>query len=224
MEVLRFVKSLPKSVVVLGNHDLHLLSIAHGHPFKDHALYEVLAAPDREELINWLRKRPLLHYDAKLGYVMVHAGLPPQWSLLEAQCYAREVEKALRNSNYPRFLEHLYGNKPLQWSNSLRGWGRLRFITNALTRIRFCDAQGRLDLASKGIIGSQPPGYFPWFKVPGRETAKVNILFGHWAALEGKTETDHAFALDTGCVWGRHLTALRLEDGEYFAVAAKAAY
>ncbi len=221
LEVLRFIKNLPKSVVVLGNHDLHLLSIAHGHPFKDHALFEVLAAPDREELITWLRHQPLLHYDQKLAYVMVHAGIPPQWSLQEAKRHAHEVEKVLHSSAYAEFLEHLYGNKPTKWHSSLKGWGRLRFITNAFTRIRFCDPQGNLDLSTKGVIGSQPSGYLPWFEIPGRAMEKERIVFGHWAALDGKTDNPNVFALDTGCVWGRYLTALRLEDAQRFAVRSK---
>jgi bis(5'-nucleosyl)-tetraphosphatase (symmetrical) len=221
LEVLRFVKGLPSAVVVLGNHDLHLLSIANGHPFKDHALHDVLVAPDRDELMQWLREQPLLHYDKKLGYALVHAGIPPQWSLKQAIRHAAEVEQVLQSERYAEFLEHLYGNKPSRWSNSLKGWSRLRFITNALTRLRFCDPSGKLDFSAKGRIGMQPTGFLPWFKVPGRATEEVNILFGHWAALEGKTDTPRVFALDTGCVWGNTLTAMRLEDAQLFSVRCR---
>jgi len=240
LEVLRFVKNLPNPVIVLGNHDLHLLSIANGHPFKDHALFDVLHAPDRDELIDWLRCQPLMHYDKKLGFAMVHAGIPPQWSLKQAIRYAAEVEAVLQSDQYPEFLEHLYGNKPTRWSNSLKGWSRLRFITNALTRMRFCDASGKLDLTSKGKVGTQPTGYLPWFQVPGRASEDINIIFGHWAALEGRVDipaetipaeksgktgktgdAPRLFALDTGCVYGAYLTALRLEDKQLFQVRSK---
>lgn len=221
LEVLRFVKSLKNPVVVLGNHDLHLLAIANGHPFKDHFLHDVLTAPDRDQLINWLRRQPLVHYDARKGYAMVHAGLPPQWTLKQAKRYATEVEQALRGEKYVNFLEHLYGNKPLQWNRNLRGWSRLRFITNALTRIRFCNEEGMLDLSSRGEIGSQPKGYLPWYQIPERASANVKIIFGHWAALQGKTNSPHVYALDTGCVWGNALTAMRLEDEELFSVSCK---
>lgn len=221
LDVLRFVKSLKNPVVVLGNHDLHLLAIANGHPFKDHFLHDVLVAPDRDPLINWLRRQPLLHYDARKGYAMVHAGLPPQWTLKQAKRYAAEVEQALRGEKYVNFLEHLYGNKPLQWNRNLRGWSRLRFITNALTRIRFCNEEGMLDLSSRGEIGSQPPSYVPWYQIPGRASAKVKIIFGHWAALQGKTDNPQVYALDTGCVWGNALTAMRLEDERLFSVRCK---
>jgi len=225
LEVLRLVKSFgKKAVVVLGNHDLYLLSIANGHPFKDHFLYEVLAAPDCGELLEWLRHQPLLHYDAQLNYTMVHAGLPPQWSGEQAKRYAAEVAVMLRSDKYVEFLKHLYGNKPTQWSSSLHGWNRLRFITNALTRIRFCDAQGNLDLTVKGEIGSQPAGYMPWFEVPERASKNQKIIFGHWAALQGKVNEPNVFALDTGCVWGGYLTAMRLEDGQRFAVSARKKY
>ncbi len=218
LEVLRFVKNLKNSVVVLGNHDLHLLAIANGHPFKDHFLHDVLNAPDRDVLVNWLRQRPLLHYSPRKGYAMIHAGLPPQWTLHQAKRYAQEVEQALRGDKYVSFLEHLYGNKPLQWNRNLRGWSRLRFITNALTRIRFCNEEGVLDLTTRGEIGSQPKDYLPWYQIPNRASQKVKIIFGHWAALAGKAEGVNVYALDTGCVWGGSLTAMRLEDGQRFSV------
>lgn len=221
LEVLRFVKNLGNAVVVLGNHDLHLLSLANGHPYKDHTMYDVLAAPDCQELIDWLRQQPLLHYDAKLGYLMTHAGLPPQWSLAQAQNYAEEVETQLNDDRYAEFLDHIYGNQPDTWREDLTGWDRLRYIVNALTRLRFCTPSGKLDLVSVGKAGSQPPGFLPWFQVQNRACRDVNIVFGHWAALEGVTHTPQVFALDTGCAWGGSLTALRLEDRQLFEVRSK---
>jgi bis(5'-nucleosyl)-tetraphosphatase (symmetrical) len=220
LETLRFIKSLTNAVTVLGNHDLHLLAIANGHPYTKHTLYEILKAPDCDELINWLRQQPLLHYDARLGFVMTHAGIPPQWTLEQAKNYAAEVEAVLRSDSYPEFLKHLYSDTPVVWRPDLSGWDRLRFITDALTRLRFCNAQGNLDLNAKGGLDSQPEGYMPWFAVPNRATANLKIVFGHWAALEGITNTPNVYALDTGCVWGRYLSALRLEDGKWFRVRA----
>lgn len=220
LETLRFIKNLTHAVTVLGNHDLHLLAIANGHPYNNHTLYEILQAEDREELIEWLRRQPLLHYDAKLGVVMTHAGIPPQWNLEQAQHYAAEVESVLRSDHYSLFLKHLYSDTPIVWRPDLSGWDRLRFIIDALTRMRFCNTQGHLDLNAKGGLDAQPQGYMPWFRVPNRATANLKIVFGHWAALEGETHTPNVFALDTGCVWGRYLSALRLDDEQWFRVRA----
>lgn len=220
LEVLRFIRNLPNAIVVLGNHDIYLLHLAGGHPFKDHTLYEVLNAPDCEEIIDWLRKQPLLHYDPELNYVMTHAGILPEWSLSQAQAYAHEVEMVLQRDDYREYLQHLEGNEPNQWHPNLSGYDRIRFIVNAFTRMRFCTLDGKLDFVHTGKIGSQPDGLFAWFQIPNRAIGDIPIVFGHWAALEGKVEIDNTFGLDTGCVWGNALTAMRLEDRELFSVAA----
>ncbi len=213
LETLRFIKGLgDRAASVLGNHDLHLIAAAHGYPINpdDHTLDAILRAPDRNELIDWLRRQPLLHHDDTLGYTMIHAGLPPQWDLALAQQCAHEVESALRGDNVVDFIEHMYGNKPRHWSNKLSGWKRMRFTVNCLTRLRFCDDQGRLALKYKGPPGSQPPEYRPWFELPDRKSRDLNIVFGHWSTL-GKRDDPGIFPLDTACLWGGELTALRLD-------------
>jgi bis(5'-nucleosyl)-tetraphosphatase (symmetrical) len=221
LQTLRFIKSLPRAVVVLGNHDIHLLALANGHPFRQHTLHEVLAAPDCQELVDWLRRQPLLHYDAGLGYVMTHAGLLPQWSLAAAAGYAKELEAVLQRDDYATTLEHLYGNQPDCWEETLAGWGRLRFIMNAFTRMRFCTPHGKLDFGNNGPVGTQLPGYYPWFELPRDADTELKIVFGHWAALAGVTHNSRVFALDTGCAWGGSLTAMRLEDSQRFSVRSK---
>ena len=214
LEVLRFVRDLgAAALTVLGNHDLHLLAAA-ADPARVKArdtLHPILDAPDRDELLDWLRHRPLLHHDAELGYTLVHAGLPPQWDLPLAQACAREVEEALRGTHTDYFA-HMYGDEPRRWSNDLAGWERLRFITNCLTRLRYCGGDGHLALGHKGAPGSQPAGLVPWFEAPRRRSRNLNILFGHWSTL-GAYTAPGIFALDSGCLWGGQLTALRL-DGE----------
>jgi bis(5'-nucleosyl)-tetraphosphatase (symmetrical) len=218
LEVLRFVKNLPHTITVLGNHDLHLLALASGNPYKNHTLQAVLDAPDCDELVAWLRQQPLIHYDAHLNYAMVHAGLPPQWTFAQAQGYALEVTTLLQGEYWEELMSHMYGDSPGQWQETLEGWSRLRYIVNAFTRLRFCDAQGRLELTYTGKIGGQPQGYLPWFKIPERRTKNLPIVYGHWAALLGETNEPNIYALDTGCVWGNCLTAMRLEDGKRFSV------
>jgi bis(5'-nucleosyl)-tetraphosphatase (symmetrical) len=212
LAVLRFVRDLgQQAVVVLGNHDLHLLARAEGHDrnAKKDNLDDVLTAPDRDELLHWLRHRPLAHYSATKDVLMVHAGVPPQWDLAQTLACARELETALRKPGYQRFLTAMYGDHPPLWSQDLIGMDRLRFITNCLTRMRYCTADGRLDLTAKGPPGSQPAGYLPWFQAPGRATKGVRIVFGHWSAL-GWRASDNVWCLDTGCLWGGAMTALRL--------------
>ena len=218
LEVLRFVKSLKYSQVVLGNHDLHLLSVLYGKASldKQDTLESILNAPDRDVLGTWLRHRPLLYHDEVFDIILLHAGLPPQWDLYKALQCAHELEAMLRSEHYSDFFEHMYGDVPSQWNDNLKGWDRLRVISNCLTRLRFCDAEGNLYLNAKGKITKK--GYFPWFKVPNRRSKGLKILFGHWAALAGKTGNPDIIALDTGCVWGICLTALRLEDGKRFII------
>ncbi|MBK1645581.1 bis(5'-nucleosyl)-tetraphosphatase (symmetrical) [Thiocapsa imhoffii] len=214
LAVLRFVHGLgEQAITVLGNHDLHLLALAQGN--QRHArqsnLDEILRAPDRDELLHWLRHRPLLHHDAHLGFTMIHAGLPPQWSLTEARQYARELELVLRGPGYRDFLLQMYGNKPKRWTPALTGIERLRFITNALTRLRFCEPDGALALSEKGEPGSQAAGRRPWFRMPNRRTRDERIIFGHWSTI-GYLAEHNVWGLDSGCLWGGALTAIRLDD------------
>ena len=220
-EVLRFLKQLDgRHVIVLGNHDLHLLAVADGNQNlreKD-TFQDILDAPDRDELLAWLRQQKLFHYDDTLDYCMVHAGLPPQWDLNKAQQCAKEVEALLKGDDYPQYLAHIYGNKPSLWHNDLKGWDRYRYITNAFTRMRYCDEHGALNFSEKGPIGSQASHLTPWFEAANRQNKALNIVFGHWAALIGQTHHPKVHALDTGCSWGYQLTAMRLEDGQRFSV------
>lgn len=216
--VLRLVKSLGEAAItVLGNHDLHLLAVAEGAAelHRSDTLGEVLNAPDRDELLAWLRHQRLLH--AENGFVLVHAGLLPGWSVKQAAKLAREVEAALRGEDYATFLARMYGNNPHGWDDGLGGYKRLRVITNALTRMRVCTPQGEMEFRFKGELPNVPAGYLPWFDVPGRESRDVTVIFGHWSAL-GLLVRDDVVALDTGCLWGGPLTAIRLEDREVFQV------
>lgn len=214
LEVLRRVRSLGSAAsAVLGNHDLHLLAVAMvGDKVKARdTLNAILEAPDRDELLHWLRHLPLLHHDARLDYTMVHAGLPPQWDLPMAQACAREVEMVLRDEQRCKDLfEHMYGDKPNRWSDELAGFDRLRFITNCFTRLRFCTDDGKLDLKFKGTLDDAPADLLPWFRVPQRRSRHARIVFGHWSAL-GYYEGDNVLSIDTGCVWGSTLCAVRLD-------------
>ena len=219
LAVLRFVKGLGEgAVTVLGNHDLHLLAVAAGVRWasRKDSLNAVLEAPDREELLAWLRGLPLAHREPGLPHLMVHAGVPPLWSTADTLARAAEVEQALRGPQCEGFLSHMYGNYPDIWSDDLQGWERLRVITNCLTRMRFCDAAGRLDLDNKGSPESANAGFAPWFSHRDRTAAGTPLVFGHWAALQGKADTERVHALDTGCVWGARLRAMRLDDGALF--------
>lgn len=221
LEVLRFIKALgDQHITVLGNHDLHLLALAFDskNPHKGDTLDAILSAPDCSELMDWLRHRPLLHFDKSSGYIMTHAGLAPSWTPHQAALLAHEVESVLRGDSPHFFLKNMYGNEPCHWNDHLSGMERLRCIVNYLTRMRFCHVDGRLDLSYKGEIGGKPKDLIPWFDVPDRANANTKIIFGHWAALGGKTDAPNVYALDTGCVWGNNLTAMRLEDERRFCV------
>ena len=198
-------------VTVLGNHDLHLLAVAAGirRAHRTDTLDDILAAPDRETLIDWVRTRPLAHFEH--GWLMVHAGVLPQWSVARTLELAGEVQRVLSGPGWMGFLREMYGNEPARWTDSLRGNDRLRVIVNALTRIRFCTPDGRMDFAAKEGIDCAPDGHLPWFEVPGRASAGTPIVFGHWAAL-GYMDRPDLLSIDTGCVWGRELTAVRLYD------------
>ncbi len=214
LNTLRLVRDLgDAAITVLGNHDLHLLAIDAGNGRKhdgDAGVEAILQAKDREELLHWLRHRPLLHRDAALGFTMIHAGLPPQWDIATAAACAREVEKQLRGDNYTAFFKEMYGNKPKRWHADLSGMDRWRFTTNCLTRLRYCALDGRLGLKEKGPPGSQQKGLIPWFTHPGRASSDERIVFGHWSTLGYRAE-HNVWALDTGCLWGGALTALRLD-------------
>lgn len=216
LQVLRYVRSLADAAItVLGNHDLHLLAVALDDESRlrdDDTLDAVLRACDRDELLHWLRHRPMLHHDARLNFAMLHAGLPPQWDLTQAKLCAQELEKALRdNAGMRDLFANMYGNQPDQWSPDLRGMDRLRFITNCFARLRVCDANGRLKLKYKGAIDSIPHGLYPWFRAPQRRSASTRIVCGHWSALD-YYNGDNIFAIDTGCVWGERLCAVRLDE------------
>lgn len=222
LQVLRFIQRLKSPLVVLGNHDLFCLMLGYGFISEDayeHTLDDVLQASDKIELLDWLRQQPFILPVAKHNALLVHAGLPPQWSVQQSLQYAKEVEKVLRSSSYEYYLTHLFGNEPEQWDESLTGQERLRYITNAFVRMRFCTQKGLLELTTlNSSKHSEPERFRPWFDWRDSKQDGVDILFGHWAALEGKCDAPGYYALDTGCAWGNALTALRLEDRERFAV------
>jgi bis(5'-nucleosyl)-tetraphosphatase (symmetrical) len=223
LEVLRFVRALgDRAVVVLGNHDLHLLAFAAGLARRrdDDTLGDIVDAPDAAELLDWLRFRPMAHAEGE--YLMVHAGLLPSWTVAKALDLAAEVEHELRVKRYRDFLAELYGSKPAYWSDEHTGMDRLRVIVNALTRMRFVSAEGVMEFATKGETAKAPPGYMPWFDVPGRASRGVTLVTGHWSALGLRIRPD-LLALDTGCVWGGALTAVRLEDRQVFQLPCAAA-
>lgn len=218
LETLRYLYGIRDSVVcVLGNHDLHLLAASRkiDRLKKGDTLDEILQAPDRDQLLDWLRRQKLMHYDAERNMAMVHAGIPPQWSLKKALKHAREVEETLRDDALIElYLNDMYGNEPAKWNSDLRGVTRLRVITNYFTRMRFCNRDGKLDLKAKEGVETAPPGFAPWFSHKHRKTKAVKIVFGHWAALEGRCEEPGVYALDSGCVWGGALTLLDLDSLE----------
>jgi len=224
LDCLRFVYNMRDATqCVLGNHDLHLLAVARGHrqPSRSDTLDEILSAPDASELLHWLRQQPLLHTDSELGFTMVHAGIAPQWTLAQASQYAYEIQQVLRGPQCDEFLAAMYGNQPANWQAGLIGTERWRCITNYFTRMRFCRANGELDFDNKGRVDAHETAlgtndFAPWFTHPERKTAHDPIIFGHWAALEGKASHDQVFALDTGCVWGGAMTMMRLEDRQLF--------
>jgi bis(5'-nucleosyl)-tetraphosphatase (symmetrical) len=198
---------------LLGNHDLHLLAIAHGvrPAHRSDTLDDVLQAPDRPALLDWLRRQNLALWEAFEGedILMVHAGVLPSWNATKTIALAHELENVLRGPELPGFLRRMYGNEPARWDDSLQGDARLRVIVNALTRLRFCTAEGEMEFASKEGAQGAPAGYRPWFEVPGRRTADITVAFGHWSTL-GWLDRPDVLALDTGCVWGGCLSAVRL--------------
>ena len=219
LTTLRFIRSLgDAAVTVLGNHDLYLLMVAEGGAKfrgKDDTLQEILDAPDCDELLYWLRHQPLCYTDGE--YCMVHAGLLPQWTAARARELSCEVESALQGPNFREFILNLWGSEPAGWSDDLAGWPRLRVIVNAMTRMRFCTLDGIMEFKVKGKLSNAPAGHLPWFDLPDRQSRDAVLVTGHWSALGLKVEPNF-LALDSGCLWGGHLTAVRLEDRAVFQV------
>lgn len=213
LDTLRFIQQLPNPIVVLGNHDLFLLALGYGviEVEEEHTLHDILNAPDKIELLDWLRQQPLLYFEKTHNTCITHAGVPPQWNLEQALTHAEEVSAVLKSDRYLDFLKAMCGNTD-QWSEALTGWERLRYITNAFTRMRFCDAHGTLDLLNK-THHTDRTDMHPWFDYRHDD---FQIVYGHWAALEGKQSSPTCFGIDTGCVYGGALTALRLGDGQRF--------
>ena len=212
LATLRQIRALgERARVVLGNHDLHLLAVANGirKPHSSDTLDDILAAPDRDELLDWLRRQPLAIFEE--NHLMVHAGVLPQWTAQQTLALAREVETALSGPDWIDFLGRMYGNAPARWDDALEGADRLRCIVNALTRLRFCTPDGTMALAASKGVATALPGYMPWFDVPGRSTGDVTVVFGHWSTL-GLTIRHNLLGLDTGCLWGGRLSALCLRD------------
>ena len=218
LETLRLIRDLgPAAITVLGNHDLSLLMAAEGFGKrgKGDTFDDVLAAPDREELLDWLRHQALCHVEN--GFCLVHAGLLPQWTAVEARALAAEVESALTAANWREFMANMWGSEPASWQDDLEGWPRLRVIVNAMTRMRFCSTDGAMDFRVKGEVAKAPKGCVPWFQVPGRRSADTVLITGHWSAL-GLKILPNLLAIDSGCLWGGALTAIRLEDRALFQV------
>ncbi len=223
LEVLRFCKQLqPQPIVVLGNHDVFSLAVMQGllAQSKHDTLTPLVEADDITELWDWLRSQKLFHYDASLNACMVHAGIPPQWDIAKTQQLAKEVETVLQNEHCQDFLSVMEGNKPSLWQDDLQGHDRIRCIVNYLTRLRFCDSQGCMELETKTQIGTQPEGFYPWFRMKNRKVTQTTIVFGHWAALGGQLEEANVVGVDTGCVWGRYLSAYCLEEKTWFRIPA----
>ena len=217
-DVMRWMLEHQSSVVtVLGNHDLHTLVVAEGFvsAHRSDTIQALLDAPDAPELLGWLRQQPLVHFEH--GYLMVHAGLLPEWTVDQALRLAAEVKVALQAPNYREFLKHMYGNDPKCWDDGLTGWDRLRVITNAMTRLRICSTKGEMEFKFKGELENIPNGYQPWFDLTQRASVNTPIVFGHWSAL-GLQHKKNVYSLDTGCLWGGHLSAMRLEDRQIFQV------
>ena len=212
LATLRVLMQLGSSATsLLGNHDLHLLAVAHRvrPAHRSDTVHDILTAPDRPALLDWLRHQHMAHQAH--GWLMAHAGVVPQWDAAQTLACAAEVEAVLRGPDLPAFLHEMYGNEPAQWSDDLSGTARLRFIVNVLTRLRFCTAEGRMDFVTKDGADGAPTGYMPWFEVPGRRSSDARIAFGHWSTL-GLVHRPDLLALDTGCVWGGQLSAARIDD------------
>ena len=228
LQTLRFIKALGVNAkITLGNHDLHLLAVAKNiRPLlKKDTIQEILAADDVKELIDWLKSRPLLITDDNLNFTMVHAGLPPQWSLENAKEFAKECELILQSEKINKLLAEMYGDTPNIWVNSLQDYAKQRFIINCFTRIRFCNSDGMLDFDAKAAPGKQNTSLIPWYSLPNRKTKDNKIIFGHWSTVHIGNEKNfkqyNVYPIDTGCLWGGRLTAMRLEDEKVFSVPSE---
>ena len=228
LQTLRFIKALGVNAkITLGNHDLHLLAVAKNiQPLlKKDTIQEILAADDVKELIDWLKSRPLLITDDNLNFTMVHAGLPPQWSLENAKEFAKECELILQSEKINKLLAEMYGDTPNIWVNSLQDYAKQRFIINCFTRIRFCNSDGMLDFDAKVAPGKQNTSLIPWYSLPNRKTKDNKIIFGHWSTVHIGNEKNfkqyNVYPIDTGCLWGGRLTAMRLEDEKVFSVPSE---
>jgi len=222
LKTIRFIKSLEdNAITVLGNHDLHLLAIANGRrkQSKKDTLKKILEAKDSDNLLDWLIHRPLMHYQKKNHVCMVHAGIHPDWSLKQALSCAKEIEDILQGPKSHEFFQHMYGDKPAKWSENLHGWDRLRFITNCFTRMRYIDESFKLRMKEKGAPGKQRRGIHPWFEYQSKDS-DLNIIFGHWSTLVDP-HLEHLYPLDTGCLWGGELTALKVNQKMIKRVSVK---
>ena len=222
LAVLREVRALgDAAVTVLGNHDLHLLTVAAGHrrPHRGDTIDDILAAPDRDELLDWLARQPLVHVEDE--WLMVHAGLLPSWTPATARMLSREVSAVLQGPGASAFLRDLYGDEPRTWRDDLAGVERLRAIVNVCTRLRFCTADDTMEFREKRGAAHAPPGLLPWFAQPGRRSAHVNVVCGHWSTLDLMLRPN-VMMLDSGCVWGGPLTAMRLSDRRLYQVGGRA--
>ena len=221
LEVLRLLRGLGDNfIMTLGNHDLYLLSEHHRYPdgcSPNAEIKAILQAPDRLELTGWLQRKPLAHWSGEHQVLMVHAGVIPQWTPEQTLSHAAEIERVLQSEKSKKFFKQMRKNGPRRWRDGSTGWKRRQLISNILTRIRYCDRNGKILASASGPPGSQPPPYFPWFKHKHRKTRKITIAFGHWAAL-GLHLKKRLLGLDSGCVWGGRLTAVRLEDRQIFQV------
>jgi bis(5'-nucleosyl)-tetraphosphatase (symmetrical) len=226
LEVLRLMDELgDRTLNVLGNHDLHLIAAAaHVRVRKDDTLDQILNADDRDRLLAWLRRCPVMYREPDLDFYLVHAGLAPQWSAEDAMRLAGELEDCLCGSRLKDYLDEMYGNQPGLWRESLKGQDRMRFLTNAFTRLRFCRRDGSLELKEKGVPSELPAGLSPWYAHPERQNRGSRIVFGHWATLKmsEKEEKEYGvYHIDQGCVWGGALTALRMDDMRRFSVPSR---
>ena len=223
LKVMELVMSLEaNTIVVLGNHDLHFLAIHYGEhsPVASDTFHDLLAAPHAGEVADWLRCQRFFHADSSLGYAMAHAGLPPGWSVEQAVARSQELMSVLQGPGHVRYFRAMYGNLPDRLSDGLTGMDRWRILTNCFTRMRLVDREGRLNFRHKGAPNEVASGWYPWYELITEEPGGLRLLFGHWAALEGETGREDIVALDTGCVWGRRLTALCLETGDFTSVPA----
>lgn len=222
LKTLRVIKSLEPEAITLGNHDLALMAAYYGasKPQPGDTISEVLNAPDVDDLIDFLHRQKIFHWDQTQNRAMCHAGLHPHWSTHKAQELAQELESVLQGNAPYEFFDHMYGNTPNQWSDSLQGYDRLRTICNYFTRIRLCDSQGKIDFTYKGELKNAPSNLIPWFNHPQLQQWNAPLIFGHWAALNGQTHSPQWLGIDTGCVWGKTLTAINISSHERFQVAA----